>query len=196
MSRTSRPTAALGIIVAAALASAALSGCQTSSEASPSPTATVAPSPTPTTTSPEDEAVAAAKEAVASYYSLAGAAMQDPKSFDVENFKTVAIGSALLDLENSHSRYVALGLHATGDIKYDLVEVGAVDLEAEPATVELMICLDNSDVIVTNEAGESVQGTDEGQQARHLMRLGVTDYQYPNGPWQLAFAEEQKDVTC
>src|SRR5688500_7639236 len=91
MSRTSRPAVALGIIVAAALTSAALSGCQAGNEPSPSATTTAAPSPTPTTTSPEDEAVAAAEEAVASYYSLGGAAMKDPNSFDVENFKTVAI---------------------------------------------------------------------------------------------------------
>lgn len=192
MSRTSRPAVALGIIVAAALTSAALSGCQAGNEPSPSATTTAAPSPTPTTTSPEDEAVAAAEEAVASYYSLGGAAMKDPNSFDVENFKTVAIGSALLDLQNSHNQYVALGLHETGDIKYEIVEEGAVNLETDPATVELMICLDISGVTVSNKEGEAV----EGQQARRLMRLGVTDYEYPNGPWQLAFVEEQKDVTC
>jgi hypothetical protein len=192
MSRTSRPTAALGIIVAAALAGAALSGCQTSSEASPSPTATAAPSPTPTTTSAEDEAAAAAKEAVAGYYSLTDAAMQDPESFDAENFKTVTISTALIDIQNTYNVYLANGLHRTGDIKIEELDVRAADLESDPPTVEVTACLDSSEVTVTNKDGKTV----EGQEGRHLMRLGVANYEYPNGPWLVAFTESQEGETC
>lgn len=190
MSRTSRPTAALGIILAAALAGATLSGCQTSSEASPSPTPTASPSPT--ITSPEDEAGAAAEEAVASFYSLTDTAMQDPESFDAENFKTVAISTALVDIQNTFNVYVTNELHRTGDIKVEELDVRSTDLDSDPPTVEVTACLDSSEVTVTNKDGETV----EGQEGRRLMRLGVANYEYPDGPWQVAFTEAQDGETC
>jgi hypothetical protein len=58
--------------------------------------------------------------------------------------------------------------------------------------VEVTACLDSSEVTVTNKDGKTV----EGQQGRHLMRLGVANYEYPNGPWLVAFTESQEGETC
>ena len=209
MTRHTQHLASIATIAAAALA---LSACDSAgsetptvtaststSAASDSPTATSTPTPT---ASPEEVAIAAAEKKIPEYFAVADRSLQDPDTFKLDDFKKVAISSALVDLENRFSVFTGQMLTQTGAAKVESIENPRValefDLEKSPPdvpTVQLDVCVDVSKINMVNEAGESqIPAT---RAPRQLWRVGVSNYEYPSpDDWRVSFTDTQGGKTC
>lgn len=209
MVRTTRTaTITAGAVAAAAAVAIALVACQPNPEvsASPSPSATTtspSPSPSPTEASmtPEDEATEAAEEAVHAFYRMSNVSNQDPTNFKIEQFETVAIGTALAATENYFNALKANGYTQIGETEVVSVTRTSVDLTNDTAAsppkvpfVEFDVCWDQSKVNVVDKDGKSVKPADVG--TRGVIRVGVANYEYPDGPWLVDFTEARKGKTC
>jgi hypothetical protein len=169
----------------------------------PSPTPTATPTPTPTPTLSEEEAaIAAARPVIDAYFKMDEEMAHDPASFATERFKEVAVGSALLDLENEQSFYLANGYHTTGNVTVVDVSVESVRLEAPvddqgrwfPPNVVFRVCLDVSDVDGLDSTGKSA--IDPNRPDEWVYRVGVSNNEPPDGPWLVEFTEQKPEETC
>ena len=207
MTRTTRRTIPTALAVLGI--GAALVGCQQGAdpgaEATPSPSVTEAetssPSPTPSETeTPEEEAIRLAEAAVHDYYEMSGEAAQDPEGFRVENFKDVAITTALTELRNRQSGLVALEQHAIGEQTVEEIKDPKVDLTDNPddneiPNVEFLVCYDVSELNIVDADGKSVVPPD--REPRGVARVGVVNYEYPDADhWKVGFTEWQEGETC
>lgn len=202
MSRTTRYTAtSTGLALMAALV---LMGCQsTPSSPTPTPTATVTTEPTPTETpeTPEETAVRLSEKAVKEYFAVSDTALRSPDTFNTEDFKKVAIGTALADRENVFSALVTQGLHQIGSTKVESITDPRVNLEnnldltpPQVPIVEFNVCYDVSELNVVDAEGKSITPAD--RKPRGVFRVGVANYEYPEGPWLVAFTELLEEETC
>lgn len=206
MTRLKQPaTLAAAIVLAATLGactSAGGNGVSTSATTSTaSPTTTTTPSATPTQ-SPEDLAIAAAKEKIPAYFATSDRSLQDTKTFSREEFKKVAITTALDDLGNLFSAFQAQNYKQVGttvvesmtDPKVNL----AMDLKKTPPdvpNVQMQVCIDVSKLNVVDASGKSVVPAD--RKPRQLWRVGVANYQYPAADgWRVAYTDTQGGKTC
>ncbi len=198
-------------ILAGAVATVAALGACTSTKAgdpSPSPTGTRSVTSTttsPTTTpsaSPEEVAVAAATEKVPAYFAVSDKSLQDTKAFDREEFKTVAITTALDDLRNLFSAFQTQNYKQVGSTAVESMTNPRVslklDLKKTPPdvpTVQMDVCIDVSKLNVVDSPGKSV--VPATRKPRQLWRIGVTNYQYPTASaWRVAFTDTQGGKTC
>ena len=120
MIRTTRTATISGAAALAVAPAIALTSCQSDPEASPTPTpsptaTTTSPSPSPTeaSKSPEDVAADAAVKVTRDFYAMADGSLQNPSTFNPDDFKKVAISSALTDLQNSLNFTLSNGQHQT-----------------------------------------------------------------------------------
>jgi len=160
------------------------------------------PTPTPSELSPEDQAQADAEEAVREYFRVQNEAQQDPSRSNWDNLPTVAIGSALSDLERSMVGLDEQGAHQVGDIKIEWIQLApqGVDLTDNQTVtppdvpiVQLRVCYDVSQVDSVTGDGKSI--TQPGRKDRAVLQVGVTDYNYPSGPWLVEWTQ-QTEETC
>ncbi|WP_193315420.1 hypothetical protein [Nostocoides sp. F2B08] len=206
-----RPTQHLASIATIAAAALALSACDSAGSDTPTATASTpsatSTSPTATSTptstaSPEEVAIAAAEKKIPEYFAVADRSLQDPDTFKLDDFKGVAISSALVDLENRFSVFTGQMLTQTGAAKVESIENPRValqfDLEKSPPdvpTVQLDVCVDVSKINMVNEAGESqIPAT---RAPRQLWLIGVSNYEYPSpDDWRVSFTDTQGGKTC
>lgn len=208
MSRNNRTAAAsVGAFVVAAAVVGGLVACQGNPSAGTEPTpstsqTTTPPSASPTPADPEAEAVEAAESAVRDYYRVTGLSRQNPEEFNVEDLKKVAITSALADSQSLHTAYLTSGTRTIGDVEVEVVKVHDVDLTNRPKAkpqpvvpeVQFMVCLDAADVNTIDKDGKSLNKP--GRQTRNLFRVGVVNYEYPEGPWLMAYTDPQEGKSC
>ena len=213
MSRTSRNTrlgaATIGGIIAFAAVGGGLVACQGNSGGVPQPsgTPTTSSSSTPsasatTSSSAEDEAVVDAEYTLRDYYRVTGLSRQAPDDFNIEDFKKVAISSALFDAQNLYNTYVMTGTTETGDVKVEVVEVREVDLTSKPKAkpqpivpaVQFLVCLDSSEVNTMDKDGKSLNKPD--RQVRNLFRIGLRNDDYPDGTWLMSYTDPQEGKSC
>jgi|GEM_PF-753277 len=194
MIRTTRTATISGAAALAVAAAIALTSCQSDPEASPTPTpsptaTTTSPSPSPTeaSKSPEDVAADAAVKVTRDFYAMADGSLQNPSTFNPDDFKKVAISSALTDLQNSLNFTLSNGQHQIGSTEVTEITRTSVDLNPsdEIPIVELRVCWDVSDLNVVDKDGKSVVPADRAPLG--VERVGVANYDYPDGPWQVAF---------
>lgn len=202
MSRTTRYTAtSTGLALMATLV---LMGCQsTPSSPTPTPTATVTTEPTPTETAetPEETAMRLSEKAVTDYFAVSDTALRSPDTFNTEDFKKVAIGTALADRENVYNAVVTQGLHQIGSTTIVSITESRVDLTnnldltpPQVPIVEFKVCYDVSELNVVDAEGKSTTPAD--RKPRGVFRVGVANYEYPEGPWLVAFTELLEEETC
>ncbi|ACZ32426.1 hypothetical protein Xcel_3427 (plasmid) [Xylanimonas cellulosilytica DSM 15894] len=204
MIRTRTVTITAGAAALVVAAGIALTACQSDPEGSstptptltsPSPTAT--PSPTEASKSPEDVAAAAAEKAVHDYYAMLDASLQKPDTFNPDDLKKVAIGTALADAQNRFNIiWGQQGLRQNGSTKLTEVTRTSVDLKPSDNVpiVELRVCWDASEVNVVDKDGKSAVPAD--RKPLGVQRVGVANYDYPDGPWLVAFTEYKDGETC
>lgn len=172
----------------------------TSPSQSPS-TATTTTSPTPTQ-SPEDLAIATTKEKIPAYFAVSDRSLQDTKSFNREDFKKVAITTALDDLGNLFSAFQAQNYKQVGTTAVESMTDPKVslsmDLKKTPPdvpNVQMQVCIDVSKLNVVDSAETSVVPAD--RKPRQLWRVGVANYQYPAADgWRVAYTDAQEGKTC
>ena len=189
---------ALGMSLTACTAEQTPSADSTgSASASASPSA----SPSPTAPSPEEEAISKAETALHEYFRVSDVSMQDPENFRVEDYKKVAISSALIELQNGYNSQVAQDVRQIGGLVVDSVEDPKVDLTFKPKktppeipNVIFTVCFDVSAVNVVDKDGKSI--VPPGRPDRGMLRVGVANYEYPDGPWLVDFTEGLDDKSC
>ena len=207
MSRTARidvRTVSAVVVMALGLSLGACSGgAEPAAEPTASKSVSASPtaSPSPTELSPEDEAISLAEPAVRKYFQMRDTSLQDPVAFDPERYEEVAISSALLELENLHYSTEMQELHQVGGAELDSIENPKVDLTFKPKqtppripNVEFTVCYDVSGLDTVKKSGESI--VTSARKDRGVARIGVTNYEYPDGPWMVAFIEYKKKQTC
>jgi len=161
------------------------------------------PAPTPSELSPEDQAQADAEEAVREYFRVSNETRHDPEKFlDWQEVETVATDTALSDLEQSLVSLWQQGAHQVGDLKVEWIQLApdGVDLTdnqtitpPDVPNVQFRVCYDVSQVDSVTSDGKSV--TQPGRKDRAVFQIGVTNYQYPSGPWLVGWVQ-QTEETC
>lgn len=207
MFRMTRKTmAAASSVVLAAAVAVTLVAC-TSDDPDPSTTTSsstastsASPSPSPTAVTPEEEAIEDAEEALRLYYQTADASIQDPVNFNAAEFEGVAYGTALTDLQERFYGVKEQGLRQTGVVTLETVENTVVDLTNDQTVsppmvpiVEFKVCYDVSALNVVDADGKSVVSPD--RKPRGVDRVGVVNYEYPDGAWRVLFIEHLEE-TC
>ncbi|MGF0118780.1 hypothetical protein ACQFYA_21005 [Promicromonospora sp. Marseille-Q5078] len=204
MTRTIRRTIPAALAVLGM--SVVLGACQQGTpggEPTPTESATITTSPSPSPSpseskTPEEEATELGEQAVRDYYDVEAAAMQDPEDFKQEELKSVAIGSALNDLQNQLSAARGLKQHAIGATKIVDIKEPKTDLKPkgdDVPTVEFLVCYDVSDLNIVDEDGKSVVSPDRKDTG--VKRVGVANYDYPDADqWRVAFTEYKEDLQC
>lgn len=208
MARTHRAITAITHVTACAALIIGTAGC-TDSNADPRPLNETTPSAAgeassavpPESTSPEDIAIEESEDVVLEFYRVFNKTLQDPSNADLNEYEQVAINSGLHSLSNMRTRFISNEWTMVGGNSVEVVSIGEFDLtnkpEADPPVVpggELMVCVDASEADIVNKDGESVVGPDAP--VRRLVRIGVANYEYPDGPWLVAFAEFQEGKPC
>lgn len=204
MSRTARhATTSVGLVALTALL---LLGCTSdptdpSSTPSTSSPTTSEPSPTETPLTPEEEAIAAAEDAIPAYFAASDKALATPDTFNAADFEKVAIGSALVDLQNLLASVQAQGFHQIGETQVVSIDSPTVDLtedlDATPPVVPIVeadVCYDVSELNIVDAEGKSTTPADRAP--RGLAHVGVTNYEYPDGPWLVAFVDYKDGESC
>ena len=199
LSRTTRIAARTVGAVAVVALGLTLGACSDS----PTPAASESPSasPSPTELSPEEEAIAQAEPLVSRYFQLKDEALQDPAAFKHQRFEKVAVGTAQNYLKRLHGAAGEQGLHQTGVTEIVSVEVDKVDLTFKPKVtppeipyVDFDVCYDVTDLDTVDKAGGSIVPADRSD--RGVISIGVANYEYPDAPWLVAYAEYQEDKSC
>ena len=157
--------------------------------------------PSPSVLSPEEKAITKAEAAVRKYLRVKEVSMQDPKNFKVEDFKKVAISSALIDLRNGVNSHAYQGVHQVGGIKVESIKDPKVSLTNRPKetppeipNVIFTVCYDLSDVDVVTEDGTSI--VTDARPDRVALQVGVANYEYPKGPWLVGFTDGLELTSC
>jgi len=192
-------TATLGACTSAGGNGVATSSPSASSSSSASTPATTTATPTQ---SPEELAIAAAKEKIPAYFAVSDKSLQDTKAFNREEFKTVAITTALDDLGNLYSAFQAQDYKQVGATTVESMSDPKVnltmDLKKTPPdvpNVQLQVCIDVSKLNVVDSAGKSV--VPANRKPRQLWRIGVANYEYPKAAgWRVAYTDTQGGKTC
>ncbi len=204
MSRTARHAAtSVGLV---ALTTLLLMGCDSdptdpsSTPSTPTPT-TSEPSPTETPLTPEEEATAASEDAINVYFATSDKALQNPDTFNADDFEKVAIGSALTELNNLLTSVQMQELRQIGETEIASITSPTVDLsedlDATPPVVPVVeadVCYDVSTLNIVDAEGKSTTPADRA--SRGLARVGVANYEYPEGPWLVAYVDYKEDETC
>lgn len=196
----------LATLAATALMAGTLCACNSGGDgtATASPSVTPLPtsaSPSPTL-SPEDVAVAAAEKKIPEYFAVSDQSLQDPENFNLEDFKAVAISSALIDLQNRFNVFTAQEFTQEGSANVESMTNPRVDLlldltksPPDVPTVQLDVCVDVSKLNLVNAAGESQ--VPASRKPRQLWRVGVSNYEYPApDQWRVSFTDTQGGKTC
>ena len=196
----------LATLAATALMAATLCACNSGGDGTATATPSVTPSPTSAspspTLSPEDVAVAAAEKKIPEYFAVSDQSLQDPENFNLEDFKAVAISSALIDLQNRFNVFTAQEFTQEGSANVESMTNPRVDLlldltksPPDVPTVQLDVCVDVSKLNLVNAAGESQVPASRKQ--RQLWRVGVSIYEYPaRDQWRVSFTDTQGGKTC
>ncbi|WP_226534196.1 hypothetical protein [Microbacterium paraoxydans] len=84
--------------------------------------------------------------------------------------EAVATGWVLGEVQSHAREQFDLGYKQTGDAKVTSVTATAVDLSSSPATIMLKVCVDVSDIDVTDAAGNSLKDSlyNPGRPVAHL----------------------------
>ncbi|GAA4721959.1 hypothetical protein APR04_001427 [Promicromonospora umidemergens] len=158
-------------------------------------------SPSPTVPSPEEKAITKAETAVRKYFRVMEVSLRDPKNFNVEDFKKVAITTALSDLRNGVNSHAYQGVHQVGGIKVESIKDPEVSLTNRPNEVPpeipnviFTVCYDLSDVDVVTEDGTSI--VTDARPDRVALQVGVANYEYPKGPWLVDFTDGPELTSC
>lgn len=203
MSRTTRIAARTVGAVAVVALGLSLGACSGGSApaAEPSESVSASPSPSPTELSPEEEAIAQAEPLVSRYFQMKDEALQDPAAFRHQQFEKVAIGTAQNDLKRFHGAAGEQGLHQTGATEIVSIEVDEMDLTFKPKVtppeipyVDFNVCYDVTDLDTVDRAGDSIVPAD--RKDRGMIKVGVANYEYPDGPWLVAYTEYQEGESC
>lgn len=134
-------------------AGAALLALTLATACSPTP----APTPSPTGFASEEEAFAAAEATYRAYVdALNNVDLADPATF--EPVYALLSGSALSSSKRTLSTLHADGYHRSGDTDFGQTVLKSADIENRRITISL--CLDVSQVDVTDSAGSSVVSDD------------------------------------
>ena len=150
--------------IASALAAALLAGALTVG-CTPTPE----PSPTPTGFATEEEAFAAAEETYRAYVDALNAVdLSDPETF--EDVYAWTTGEANAGERKTFTDLHAKGLTVTGSSTAALVEPHG-GFDADILALQLAVCLDVSNVDLTDEAGESVVSPNRGDVQSMLVTL-------------------------
>jgi hypothetical protein len=196
----------LATLAATALMAATLCACNSGGDGTATATPSVTPSPTSAspspTLSPEDVAVAAAEKKIPEYFAVSDQSLQDPENFNLEDFKAVAISSALIDLQNRFNVFTAQEFTQEGSANVESMTNPRVDLlldltksPPDVPTVQLDVCVDVSKLNLVNAAGESQVSA--SRKPRQLWRVGVSNYEYPApDQWRVSFTDTQGGKTC
>lgn len=196
----------LATLAATALMAATLCACNSGGDGTATATPSVTPSPTSAspspTLSPEDVAVAAAEKKIPEYFAVSDQSLQDPENFNLEDFKAVAISSALIDLQNRFNVFTAQEFTQEGSANVESMTNQRVDLlldltksPPDVPTVQLDVCVDVSKLNLVNAAGESQVSA--SRKPRQLWRVGVSNYEYPApDQWRVSFTDTQGGKTC
>ncbi|GAB2471184.1 hypothetical protein [Xylanimonas ulmi] len=131
------------------------------------------------------------------YYAMLDASLQNPETFNPDDLKHVAITTALASAQN---RFNAIwgqqGLRQTGSTV--LTEVALTSVDLAPADdipiVEFRVCWNTSGLDVLDADGNSAIPADHNPLG--VERVGVANYEYPTGPWLVAFTEFKEGETC
>ena len=206
------------LAAAAVLTAVALSSCTTAEGAAPPTSAlstssnattpqTAATSSSITTTvptqSPAEAAITAAQKLIPEYFVVADRSLQEAGKFNVEEFKTVAISSGLIELQN---RYNAISgqqkLKQIGSTRVESMTNPRVDLKLnlkksppDVPTVQMDVCVDVSKLNIVDAADKSkIPAT---RVPRQLWRIGVSNYEYPSAAaWRVSFTDPQGGKSC
>ena len=208
MFRTTRPAVAPGVVILTTAVALALTGCTPDTEASPlptatgsgSPTATSTPAPTssksPEPTSPADAATETAEQVVRDYYAMLDASLQTPDTFNPDDFKQVASTTALSDALLNLDYTLRNGQHQIGSTTITSVTPTSVNLSPSDGVpvIEFRVCWDVSDLNVVDAEGKSVVPADRAPLG--VERVGVANYDSPDGPWTVDFTEWKQGEPC
>ena len=158
-------------------------------------------SSSPTLTPAEQAAVTAARPLVEDYFRVRDKSIQDPDRFDDSTFAQVAVSSALADAQDRLEAVRESNFHQTGNVVITDVSLLDVDLRFNPKrtppyipTVQFRVCYDVSGVTLVDKAGNSQ--TDPDRKPTGWIRVGVSNYEYPNGPWLTSYTDWHAGAAC
>lgn len=150
------------VVVCLSTLSIVLAGCTTSSDGSPAAgtesSTAASPSPSSTAVAETDAAVAAATQAVRSYYAVTDRLLSDPQT-SVDDAASVASGEELDLLRRQVQEQRVRGLRQTGSVVLANLAATGADLQ-NPPTVTLDACVDVSALNVVDSTGASALAPD------------------------------------
>lgn len=125
------------------------------------PTTPPTPTTTPAATDPGDQldpdaAAAAATDAVTRLLELADAAYAAPDS-PTDPIDEVSTGAARDEVEGAVAELGTAQWRQTGTVEVSADDAVSVDVESDPATVTVRVCLDSSGVDIVDANGDSVR---------------------------------------
>lgn len=190
-------TAAAAFIVAGALAACGISAQPAGNPTSNPSTSTAAA--TTVTQTPEQQAEALARAAVAKFYRGRDEAVFDPQQTTADFFNSFAVGSALVEEQNTWRAAKAQRARQVGYTEIKSVTHLSTDLRTDanaspPAipTVQFLVCYDVSKVDILDQDGKSV--VPPSRKPTGLKRVGVANYHYPSTTdWLVAYSERKAD---
>ena len=158
--------------------------------ATPEPLDLETPSPAPVTEA--DEAEAAAETSVTQLVSATNQILQRADG-EVAGIDAIASGFVRGELEALAAERSHQGYTQVGDAKVTSVDVATVDLDSDPATMTLEVCIDASDIDVVDANGNSLKEAlyNPGHPVLHLYGAEHID-----GLWKLTTHEIPEDARC
>lgn len=145
------------------------------------------------TETPEDQAAEQSRPLIEQYVELVDQTSQSPQEADLEGLENIMISSALNDHTNRLAAMQAQGVSQQGNTQIVTVSDPKVDLPNE--TVEYLVCTDVSEIKIVDGEDQDVTNPDRADRA--LIRMGVTNFEYPDpSQWKIGFTEWQEDETC
>lgn len=164
----------------------------------PTPSASPSGSASPTLTPAEQAAVTAARPPVDDYMRVTDKSMQDPTGFDDSRLAKVAISSALADAQDDLAHVRENKYHQIGETVITEVALLDVDLRFKPKrtppyipTVQFCVDYDVSNLVLVDRKGTKI--TDPDRPSTGVVRVGVSNYEYPDGPWLTSYLDWDGD---
>lgn len=159
------------------------------SEASESASPTPVPPPTPASTSTPGGIEEDGEEFVVPFVAAESASRSDPSRPVV--YADVATGTALKDLEAQALEFMENGLVQVGLPEIVSATILDVDEDADPAEMQILACLDYSDVEVVDANGDSAKSDDAPQRIPTLLTLLKEDEH-----WLVGYRSFPDDASC
>ncbi|MFC0682447.1 hypothetical protein ACFFGH_31845 [Lysobacter korlensis] len=158
--------------------------------ATPEPLDIETPKPAPVTD--KDEAEDAAEVTVAQLVDATNQILQRADG-EIAGIETIAAGFVRGELEALAAERAEEGLKQVGDAKVASVDIAKADLESDPATMTIEVCIDVSDIDVVDAGGNSLKDSlyNPGHPVLHL--YGV---EHIDGVWKLTTHEIPEDARC